>query len=59
MSVIGSIAVFVLGAIIYLFTGLDILGLGLMVIGALATALSGFLLVLSSRRGRRPPAQTM
>lgn len=59
MSVIASIALFALGAILYFATGLDALGVGLMIVGALAALLSGLVLVFSNRRGRRPPAQPM
>lgn len=59
MSVIGSIVLLALGAILYLAVGLHAVGLALMIVGALATVLSVVQLVFLTRRGRRPPAQPM
>lgn len=57
MTVIVSIVVLALGAILYLAVGLHAVGLVLMIVGAAAAVMSVFLLVSSTRRGRRPPAQ--
>jgi hypothetical protein len=59
MSVIGSILLFALGAILYLVAGSHGVGLGVMIVGGAAVVVSLGQLVLSARRGRRPPAQPM
>ncbi len=59
MSVIFSILLVALGAILYLASALDAVGLGLMIVGGLATVLSILQLALTTRRGRRPPAEPM
>lgn len=59
MSVIVSIAVLALGAILYLAAGLHAVGLALMIVGAVATGLSVVQLAFATRRGRRPPAAPM
>lgn len=59
MSLIVSILLLALGAILYLASGLDAVGLGLMIVGAAATVLSVLQLALTTRRGRRPPAEPM
>jgi O-antigen/teichoic acid export membrane protein len=59
MSVIGSILLLALGAILWFAAGWHGVGLALMIVGAVAAAVSLGQLVLSARRGRRPPAQPM
>jgi hypothetical protein len=57
MSAVVSILLLVLGAVLYVAAGLEAVGLILMVVGAVAAAISLWQLVLLVRRGRRPPAQ--
>ena len=57
MSVIGSILLVALGAVLYLVAGLHAVGLAVMIVGALAAVLSVVQLVVVTRRGRRPPGQ--
>jgi ABC-type sulfate transport system permease component len=59
MSVIVSLLLLALGAILYLAAGLHAVGLVLMIGGGLATVLSVLQLALMTRRGRRPPAEPM
>lgn len=59
MSVIGSILLFALGAILYFAAGWHGVGVGLMIVGGVAAVVSFGQLVLLARRGRRPPAQPM
>ena len=59
MSVIASIVLLALGAILYFAAGWHGVGLGLMIVGAVAVVGSVVGLVLMTRRGRRPPAQPM
>jgi hypothetical protein len=59
MSVIVSLLLLALGAILYLVAGLHVVGLALMIGGGLATVLSVLQLALMTRRGRRPPAEPM
>ncbi|HEY2052504.1 MAG TPA: hypothetical protein VGH14_01060 [Solirubrobacterales bacterium] len=59
MSVIGSIALLALGAVLYFAVGWDGVGLGLMIVGAVVATVSAVHLAVSTRRGRRPPAQPM
>ena len=57
MSVIGSIVLLALGAILYLAVGWHGVGLGLMIVGTAAAVVSVLLLVRLARGGRRPGAQ--
>jgi O-antigen/teichoic acid export membrane protein len=57
MSVIVSIVLLALGAILYLAVGWHGLGLGLMIVGAAAMVLSVLHLMRLARGGRRPRAQ--
>lgn len=59
MSIIFSILVLALGAILCLGVGLYAVGLALMILGATATVLSVLQLAFLTRRGRRPPVQPM
>jgi hypothetical protein len=59
MSVIVSILLLALGAILYFASGLHAVGLALMIVGGTATVLSVLQLALATRRGRRPPAEPM
>ena len=59
MSLIASIVLLALGAILYFGAGWHGIGLGVMAVGAVAVAGSVVQLVLMTRRGRRPPAQPM
>jgi hypothetical protein len=55
MSAVVSILLLFLGAILFLATGMHAVGAILMVIGAIAAAVSLFQLLMLTRRGRRPP----
>lgn len=57
MSVIVSIVLLALGAILYLAVGWHGVGLGLMIVGAAATVLSLLHLVRLARGGRRSRVQ--
>ncbi|MGH2937405.1 MAG: hypothetical protein ACRDPE_04710 [Solirubrobacterales bacterium] len=59
MSVIGSIALLALGAVLYFAVGWHGVGLGVMIVGAVAAAVSVLQLAVSTRRGRRPPGQPL